>query len=151
MNMKLEISKDLADVNFIHDHLYAFNCAKSGTSVDPSVHPDQTLDYTVVKVTDDSGKCLGGAVCSPRENYCYMHFLWLDDSLRGGGWGTKVMQKVIETARKGHFPEVKLFTHCYQAPGFYPKLGFLLEKVTGGKGNEDYYYRLPLTDGKRAC
>jgi len=53
-----------------------------------------------------------------------IHLLWVDERLRGGGWGRRLMGAAeIDAIRRGcHYSTLSTFD--FQARGFYEKLGY---------------------------
>ena len=54
----------------------------------------------------------------------FADYLYLDDTLRGGGLGRRIMEELIEYAESRGASWIDLTTNTFQAPGFYLKLGF---------------------------
>lgn len=52
--------------------------------------------------------------------------LWVDESLRGKDYGTKLMKMVEEEAVKRGCTIAHTDSFTWQAPGFYEKLGYQL-------------------------
>ena len=70
------------------------------------------------------GCLLGGAYGDTHSGWLYLSLLWVDESLRGQGWGKKLLERfeAEATARDCHSAWVD--TYGFQAPGFYEKLGY---------------------------
>jgi ribosomal protein S18 acetylase RimI-like enzyme len=52
--------------------------------------------------------------------------LWVDESLRGQGWGRKLMAAAEEEGIKRGCTLSYTNTFSWQAPGFYEKIGYTL-------------------------
>lgn len=70
------------------------------------------------------GHVLGGAYGDTHYGWLYLSLLWVDESLRGEGWGSRLVTQFEAegTARGCHGCWVD--TYGFQAPGFYEKLGY---------------------------
>jgi ribosomal protein S18 acetylase RimI-like enzyme len=65
----------------------------------------------------------------------YIDDIWVDQSFRGKGYGTMLIQS-LETHFKGKgFNNINLVTSSFQAPDFYKKCGFTAEFVRTNKKN----------------
>ena len=145
MKMIITETKSHDDIQFIHDNLYEFNLSKTGAQRQEIIVPD-TPERTAFAVRDDDGKIFGGIVFYFKDNgeTLYVELLWMAEALRGQDFGTKLITKVKERAIDSKCRKINLTTQSFQAPGFYPKMGFTL---TGTKSNGDhstYYYELHL-------
>lgn len=49
---------------------------------------------------DESNEILGGLIGKIKGEWLCIDFLWMHDSLRKGGYGTKLMQAAEQTARE---------------------------------------------------
>ena len=57
---------------------------------------------------------------------CELQYLWVDETLRRTGLGSKLLQAAEDEAAARGCTQVVLFTHASQAPGFYPRRGYEL-------------------------
>lgn len=65
----------------------------------------------------------------------YVEDLWVSERSRKKGYGRKLL-KALEDHFKGKgFHNINLVTSAFQAPGFYPKCGFIKEFVRENKSN----------------
>jgi ribosomal protein S18 acetylase RimI-like enzyme len=103
------------DVRFLEDGLYAFNVQATGIS-------DANLLGLFARAADGSPK--GGAFGWTWGGTCYIRYLFVLESLRGRGLGTRLMRAVEKEARFRGCRQILLETHDFQAPAFYRKLGF---------------------------
>lgn len=68
--------------------------------------------------------------------------IWVDEKLRGQGYGTKLMQLAKEHARKNSCSFVSVNTMNFEAPEFYKKLGFYVEFERHGFDKNSIFYFL---------
>lgn len=78
----------------------------------------------VFTARDEAGVLIGGIVGYFSADWLYVHLLWVDPAHRGQDIGTALIREAeAETRRRGG-SMIRLETWSFQAPGFYPKLGF---------------------------
>ena len=99
----------------VTDGLYAFNLAKSGHIKIVPVN---------LFVKDARGKILGGLLGHIWGGWLYIRILWVDETLRGGGYGRKLMRAAEALAKQKGCAGVYLDTLSFQARPFYEKLGY---------------------------
>jgi len=61
--------------------------------------------------------------------HAFIHVLWVDDALKGQGWGKVLMREIEELAINKGARYLQLDTNTFQAPYFYQKLGFQLREI----------------------
>jgi GNAT superfamily N-acetyltransferase len=64
------------------------------------------------------GNCFGG--------WMYISILWVENSLRHQGYGTRLMQLVKSKATQMGYTEAHVDTYSFEARPFYEKLGYEL-------------------------
>jgi GNAT superfamily N-acetyltransferase len=70
------------------------------------------------------GEWLGGLTGFIWGGWLHVNFLWVSETLRGQGHGTRLMQSAEALARERGAFGANLETHTFQAPEFYAKLGY---------------------------
>jgi ribosomal protein S18 acetylase RimI-like enzyme len=95
---------------------------------------------------NDDGEIVGGITGTIVWYHLHIDYLWVDDSLRGEGYGKKLLNHMENTAREHKCRLILLDTFSFQAPDFYQKLGY---KVVGiaedhPKGYNLYYLEKKL-------
>lgn len=83
----------------------------------------QRLCYTV---RSEDGEIAGGVLCELYWGWLYVDLLWVEEGLRGQGYGRRLMLQAEEEARRRGARNVYLDTFTFQAPAFYEKLGYTL-------------------------
>ncbi len=86
--------------------------------------PDEEMQSLACVAEDPGGNFLGGLTGQIFTNTLFVEFLWLDDSNRSAGIGSKLMAEVEQQAKQLGVTDIYLDTYTFQAPGFYAKLGF---------------------------
>jgi ribosomal protein S18 acetylase RimI-like enzyme len=82
---------------------------------------DEDFCFTV---KDEQGNILGGISGSTKMQSLFIQFLWVDESIRGKGFGQKLMEKAENFAVEKKCRMVKVDTFSFQAPDFYKILGY---------------------------
>lgn len=68
---------------------------------------------------------VGGALGWTAWGELYVDILWVADSARGKGVGSRLMTAIEEQARQRECHRVHLGTMSHQAPEFYPRAGYV--------------------------
>ncbi|HUA56830.1 MAG TPA: GNAT family N-acetyltransferase [Candidatus Sulfotelmatobacter sp.] len=98
--------------------LVAFNEAHAG--------PSDWRALAVLARDPATGRTLGGLCGGSYAGWLFVELLWLPETLRRGGIGTRLMRAAeAEAARRGCCG-VWLDTYSFQARGFYERLGYTL-------------------------
>ena len=95
---------------------------------------------------DSGGAVAGGILGHTRWRWMYIAKLWVDESARGQGLGTRLMEAAEDLARSRGCTDVSLDTFDHQARPFYEKLGYELFGTLEGypPGSRQYYLRKRL-------
>ena len=106
-----------ADIRTVKHHLLTFN--------NQHAEPEH-YQQLVLFVRDDSEKIVGGLLGYTHWRWLFVQNLWVAESLRGSGYGRKLMQYAEDEARRRGCQHAYLDTFDFQALGFYQKLGYEL-------------------------
>ena len=92
--MKIRLSERYEDIAAIHDALYGYNLSKTGSDrVD--VHAERFPEQFALLLCDEDDTVRGGIAFhwenAPR--HIFADYLYLDDTLRGGGFGRRIMEE----------------------------------------------------------
>ncbi|WP_346345413.1 GNAT family N-acetyltransferase [Streptomyces sp. SID5643] len=122
----------------LDEELTAFNTAAADGAV---------TEPLTVRVTDGTGDLAGGLTAWTWGTLCSVDMLWIREDQRRSGWGSRLMRAAeAEAARRG-CTDMIVSTYSFQAPAFYPRLGFTERARVRGVpgGHEDIYFhkRLP--------
>ncbi len=113
---------DKQDRQLVEDGLVAFNATRSPYHAAASEgQHDQPLD---VFVRDADGTNLGGIVCATLWGWLSIDLVWLDERLRGQGYGSRLIALAEDEARRRGCTRSRVTTYSFQARGFYEKLGY---------------------------
>jgi len=82
-----------------------------------------------------TGKTLGGLLGLTSLGVYFINLVFLPDSLRGGGLGSRLLALGEQEAKRRGCAHVVLYTISFQAPGFYARHGYReLGRVPSAKG-----------------
>lgn len=116
--MKISIIKDNkptpSNDQILQDGIVDFNMDTLGE------RPDRFSIY----LKDENNIIHGGAVVWAHKKSIYVDILWMDESLRGQKYGTKIMQAVEEEGKKRGCKYSTVDTYSFQAKDFYLKNGY---------------------------
>ncbi|MCF9002364.1 GNAT family N-acetyltransferase [Pseudomonas syringae] len=124
--------------NQISDLLDHYNVAKTGIS------DNEPLDITVVDKT--TNEVVGGLVGRTSMGVFFINYFYLPDSLRGKGYGTRMLLQAEQLAALRGCRVALLFTMEIQAPTFYVKNGYeIFGRVEcTPEGNARLFMRKPI-------
>lgn len=88
--------------------------------------PRETRSELAVWLKSSNGDVYGGLWGWTLFGWLYIDSLWILDSLRGSGFGSKLMEIAEEEARKRGCHSARLETMSFQARPFYEKRGYRL-------------------------
>lgn len=78
-----------------------------------------------LSVTDEkTGRVIGGLSGELLWGWLFVSLLWVDESARGKGLGTRLVQKAEDDLRQQDGSGLYLWTQDWEAPEFYEKIGF---------------------------
>lgn len=129
---------DPAVVAEIHDALRAFNVARSS---------DFVATDLLITARDDDGRLQGGLTGLTKWDWLYVDYLWVADSQRGSGLGSRLLTAAEAEARRRGCGWARLYTYDFQAPQFYEKHGYTCWGVLEDypPGHRQIWYRKALT------
>ena len=137
----LEESPDPEDIGLVRRGLLRFN-REAG----------KITNYKdlILFVRDTEGRTAGGLLGHTMGTWLHVAMLWLDERVRGKGYGSRLLQAAEEEALARGCRVAELMTFSWQAPEFYKKKGYSvfgeLEEVVAG--HTAYFFRKYL--GKRS-
>ncbi|HDS9360952.1 TPA: GNAT family N-acetyltransferase [Enterobacter chengduensis] len=89
-----------------------------------------------VYVRDEQGKMLVGLIGVRKGDWLNIDFLWVSDSVRGTGVGSRIISAAEEEARRKGCRHALVDTASFQARPFYEKQGYRLQMSL-----QDYPYQ----------
>jgi len=95
--------------------LYAYNVAATGID-------DGAL--LVLTVRDEDGALVAGLYGWTWGGTGFVDLLFVDEERRGGGLGSRLLDRAEDEARRRGCDQMLLSTHTFQAPEFYAARGY---------------------------
>jgi len=94
-------------------------------------------------IKDDDGRIFGGMLAILCWNWIEVDILWIDKSLRGMGYGTRLLNLIENIAKEKSCTFIKLNTFSFQAPEFYQKNGYNVVAIfeEAPIGSNHYYFK----------
>ena len=88
-------------------------------------HGHQRVSELVsIFLKDERKKVYGGVMVTILWNGMEINSLWVEESLRGQGWGRKLVESAEKEGRLRGCTIAYTNTFTWQAPGFYEKIGY---------------------------
>ena len=113
--VRLEAEPDSGDMQALVKELTAFNASQTNGD-----HPN----YLLASVRDREGALIGGLLGATYLGWLTIQVLWIDERLRGQGYGSALMEIAENEAVRRGCPRVFLETLSFQALPFYEKCGY---------------------------
>ncbi|MCU6498356.1 GNAT family N-acetyltransferase [Rugamonas sp. A1-17] len=113
--IKLEETPDGGDMQALVKGLTEYNAAQAN---------GDTPNYLLATVKDDSGKLVGGLLGATYLGWLQIQVVWLDDSVRGQGYGSELMTIAEREGLRRGCQNAFVETLSFQALPFYEKLGY---------------------------
>ena len=105
-----------AETAAVSDRLDEFNVAVTGV--------EDRLPLAVLVKDPDTGQTLGGLTGRTSLGLWFVDLLYLPDSLRGSGLGSRILQQAEAEARRRGCVSGFVYTISFQAPNFYKRHGW---------------------------
>jgi GNAT superfamily N-acetyltransferase len=110
-------------IQAVRDELIAYNVATAAIDTSRDV---------AIWLHDARGSLMGGIVGTIWGHCVEIKYLWVHPSLRGKGYGCRLLQTLEQEARAQQCHAAILDTYSFQAPGFYQRLGYEIFGVIDG-------------------
>ena len=122
-NYHLTSAPDDAAEEEITQRLVAYNLAHTASEAAAPQEEPRPLQFFAY---DPSGALVGGLIARTHSIPFWLEvsILWVDEAQRGHGLGRRLMEQCEHEAIQRGCRYARLATSDYQAPEFYPKLGY---------------------------
>ena len=89
----------------------------------------------------DNDEIKGGVIAEVYWEWLYIDLMWIEDELRGQGFGQQLLTSVEDQARELGAKNAYLDTFSFQAPDFYKKQGYqvMAELPDFPRGHQRYF------------
>ena len=104
--------------NFLHDNPIALDLDGNGLAFVPRTSTGPKFDFS------GSGVREATSWLAPGDGWLFVDLVYLPDSLRGTGVGTRMMAMAEDEAKARGCVAALLYTISFQAPDFYARLGY---------------------------
>ena len=127
----MNLSPNENEIKHIRDALNRFNIERVG---EDNHRPLNILEY------DDDGNIIGGILGGTYWGWMYVDILWVHESHRYRGIGSRLLREAEKQALARGCHHVHLDTMSWQAPEFYKKHGYEVVGVLPDipRGNAKY-------------
>ena len=130
----IETDPSPEQVQYLEDRIYEFNSGVTGIA---------DGEWLAIFVRDDAGRIVAGIGGNTWAGCCEIRQLWVDESRRGLGVGSRLLAAAEDEARRRGCTRIMLMTFSFQAPAFYVRHGFT--KVATVDGYADGHQNLLMT------
>ena len=99
------------------------------------------LDFFAFFIRGDHGNIVGGCAGDNMYGGMFVGQLWVNEQLRGKGYGTQLMQRAEDLAKESQCNFIAVNTFDWEALEFYKKLGYYVEfERKGFDKNSTFYF-----------
>ena len=135
--LRVEEEPRREDMALLDDRLYEFNAAATGID---------NGRWLAIFVRDAAGELMAGLRGWTWGTTGYVETLWVREDQRRHGLGQRLLETAEAEAVRRGCREMQLSTHSYQAPEYYPRLGYqAIAKLPGWPGDSTrVLFRKPL-------
>ena len=114
--LTIEDAPNEADVRFVEERIDAYNIAVTGYD-----------DYRplAIFIRDSESVIIAGLTGFTWGGTLKVEIFWVHDGLRGQGYGSRLIDAAEREAVARGCRQAVLDTHSFQAPDFYPRLGYV--------------------------
>lgn len=88
------------------------------------VAPPRRHELLAVSLRDEAGRLCGGLLGSTLWDWLQVEILWVEESLRGSGYGSELLRTAEAHALSIGCHSAKLDTFDFETRGFYEKAGY---------------------------
>lgn len=133
MKIQYEENPDSKDIHVLMQGLIDYARIKKG---------HKPMEPFAFFVRDENGKIVAGCNGNIGYDWIYVDQLWVAESLRDQGYGTKLMKAAEELGKQKGCVSAAVNTMDWEAPEFYKKLGYRVEFERHGLAMNSVFYYL---------
>ena len=105
------------EIEFVNQQILNFNRDRTG---------DDNYEPVTIFLRNTDDQIVGGLIGSFYWQWLYVELLWVHESLRGEGYGARLLATAEQEAVKRGCRYAHLDTFSFQAPEFYQKRGYVI-------------------------
>ncbi|MCU9614815.1 GNAT family N-acetyltransferase [Caldibacillus lycopersici] len=138
--MKITNEWDEANSQYIRKKVIEYN----GQMLPDEVkHPVKNISFLL---QNDDGSIMGGITGTIFWYHLHIDFLWVEESLRGQGYGSQLLRKIEAAAKENKCRLILLDSFSFQAANFYQKFGYQVVGIVENhpKGHQQYFFEKRL-------
>ncbi len=117
VRLDIAVERSEHDAQALRDALIAYNRSQAG---------EPHFRELTIWLRDDQQRIVGGVIGSTYWGWLLVEFLWVDERLRGRGYGRLLLTTAEREAVRRGCRHACLETFSFQAPAFYAKLGYVV-------------------------
>ena len=102
-------------VQYLEDRIYEHSAGVTGIA---------DGEWLAIFLRDDGGRIVAGVSGNTWGGCCEIRLLWVEESLRGRGLGTRLLAAAEREARRRGCTQIMLMPFPFQAQDFYARHGF---------------------------
>lgn len=139
LEILFESNPEQSDIQVLADGIKAY--AKEKKALPP-------WDYFAFFIRDQDNNVVGGCDGNTLYGCLYIDQLWISETIRHAGWGTKLINAALDYGKKCGCTFANVDTMDWEARDFYQKLGFMIELERTGfhKNSVSYSLRKELLE-----
>jgi GNAT superfamily N-acetyltransferase len=140
-DIDLIVDDDAAIVAFLADRIYEFNSR--------AIERFDGLTFAATS-RDLQGRICAGISGHTWAGCCTIEYLWVEETRRGQGLGTRLLERAEAHARERDCSVVVVATHSFQAPAFYERHRYSRVATVKDQplGHAHHFYTKYLTTGQ---
>jgi GNAT superfamily N-acetyltransferase len=125
------------DLQFLEEQINEYNFATTGI---------RDARLLVMLLRDSAGRIFAGLSGHTWGGVAEVRFLWVDESRRYLGIGSRLLRAAEAEARSRGCKKIVLSTHSFQAPYFYMERGYVVagEFSDYPRGHRSIFFEKPL-------
>jgi ribosomal protein S18 acetylase RimI-like enzyme len=106
------------------------------------IKAQKPVEFFAFFLRDENGQIQGGCNCEICHGLLFIGQLWVTETLRGQGYGTRLMQAAEKYAIDAGCSFLAVNTMDWEALNFYKKLGYYVEFERHGFAKDSVMYLL---------
>ncbi len=141
-NYRIDKNVTKEEANLIDEKIDEFNFSKTGINDSKSLN---------LALRDENGNLVGGLVGMTCYSWFYISFLWVEENLRGEGFGEQLLLEAEKQAKERGCKNSCLTTFTFQARPFYEKNGYkIFGELEDYPENESLLFMRKILKTKKA-